>query len=44
MKTRSNLSHGGDDPPLFVLIAISYLMAVGWSGLWLPRLKAARAV
>jgi ACS family hexuronate transporter-like MFS transporter len=39
-----SLSHGGDYPPFFVLISISYLMAVGWIQLWLPRLKAANAV
>jgi ACS family hexuronate transporter-like MFS transporter len=39
-----SLSHGGDYLPFFVLISISYLMAVGWIQLWLPRLKAADAV
>jgi ACS family hexuronate transporter-like MFS transporter len=39
-----SLSHGGDYLPFFVLISISYLMAVGWIQLWLPRLKAANAV
>jgi ACS family hexuronate transporter-like MFS transporter len=38
-----SLSHGGDYPPFFLLIAISYLMAVGWIQLWLPRLQAADA-
>jgi len=38
-----SLSHGGDYTPFFVLISISYLMAVGWIQLWLPRLKAAGA-
>jgi ACS family hexuronate transporter-like MFS transporter len=38
-----SLSHGGDYLPFFVLISISYLMAVGWIQLWLPRLKAADA-
>jgi ACS family hexuronate transporter-like MFS transporter len=39
-----SLSHGGDYLPFFVLISISYLMAVGWIQLWLPRLKPAAAV
>jgi ACS family hexuronate transporter-like MFS transporter len=38
-----SLSHGGDYLPFFVLISISYLMAVGWIQLWLPRLRAASA-
>jgi len=38
-----SLSHGGDYLPFFVLISISYLMAVGWIQLWLPRLKLASA-
>jgi len=39
-----SLSHGGDYLPFFVLISISYLMAVGWIQLWLPQLKTADAV
>jgi ACS family hexuronate transporter-like MFS transporter len=39
-----SLSHGGDYLPFFVLTSISYLTAVGWIQLWLPRLKAADAV
>jgi ACS family hexuronate transporter-like MFS transporter len=39
-----SLSHGGDYLPFFVLISISYLMAVGWIQLWLPRLAPANAV
>jgi ACS family hexuronate transporter-like MFS transporter len=39
-----SLSHGGDYLPFFVLISISYLMAVGWIQLCLPRLKPADAV
>jgi len=39
-----SLSHGGDYLPFFILISISYLMAVGWIQLWLPRLTAAGAV
>jgi ACS family hexuronate transporter-like MFS transporter len=39
-----SLTHGGDYLPFFVLISISYLMAVGWIQLWLPRLRAASAV
>jgi ACS family hexuronate transporter-like MFS transporter len=38
-----SLSHGGDYLPFFVLISISYLMAVGWIQLWLPRLTPADA-